>query len=41
MKGRCTDKARDKNRRNNVGFGDRGDDAKQCCCLSQRRALKV
>ena len=28
-------------RRNNVGFGDRGDDAEQCHCLSQWCALKV
>ena len=41
MKGCCTDKAQDKNRRNNVRFGDWGDDAEQCHCLSQRRALKV
>ena len=41
MKGRCTDKAQDKNHRNNVRFRDRGDDAEQCRCLLQRHALKV
>ena len=40
MMERSTDKAQDKSRKNNVRFGDRGDDAKQHSCLSQRRALK-